>query len=140
MAASLGTTLAMMLFARKHGIPSGRCSIWSRRSFRLALFFVRVANFINSRTVGADDRRAVGRRLPTGGPFARHPSQLYEALPRRHRAVLGARALSTACVALKTPGFVAGAFVCGYGLSRIFVEFFREPDASRSAISSAPAG
>ncbi|MEQ9244559.1 MAG: prolipoprotein diacylglyceryl transferase, partial [Nitratireductor sp.] len=30
---------------------------------------------------------------------------------------------------LKMPGFVAGAFVCGYGLSRIVVEFFREPDA-----------
>jgi phosphatidylglycerol:prolipoprotein diacylglycerol transferase len=24
---------------------------------------------------------------------------------------------------------VGGAFVCGYGLSRIVVEFFREPDA-----------
>ena len=26
------------------------------------------------------------------------------------------------------PRFVGGAFICGYGLSRIFVEFFREPD------------
>ncbi|MBN9251178.1 MAG: prolipoprotein diacylglyceryl transferase, partial [Mesorhizobium sp.] len=25
-------------------------------------------------------------------------------------------------------GFVCGAFLTGYGLSRIFVEFFREPD------------
>lgn len=31
--------------------------------------------------------------------------------------------------ALKTPGIVTGIFVCGYALSRIFVEFFREPDA-----------
>ena len=31
--------------------------------------------------------------------------------------------------ALSRPGFVAGAFFIGYGLSRIFVEFFREPDA-----------
>jgi phosphatidylglycerol:prolipoprotein diacylglycerol transferase len=30
---------------------------------------------------------------------------------------------------LTAPGFIAGAFVTGYGLSRIFVEFFREPDA-----------
>ena len=30
---------------------------------------------------------------------------------------------------LHSPGFVAGAFAAGYGLSRILVEFFREPDA-----------
>jgi phosphatidylglycerol---prolipoprotein diacylglyceryl transferase len=30
--------------------------------------------------------------------------------------------------ALRTPGVVCGVFVCGYALSRIFVEFFREPD------------
>eukprot|EP01034_Spumella_vulgaris_P008520 gene8520-10844_t len=67
--------------------------------------------------------------FPTGGPFARHPSQLYEAaleglvllaviawfIYRRH--------------ALKSPGLVTGIFVLGYAASRIFVEFFREPDA-----------
>jgi phosphatidylglycerol:prolipoprotein diacylglycerol transferase len=31
--------------------------------------------------------------------------------------------------ALKTPGLVCGVFVAGYGLARIVVEFFREPDA-----------
>ena len=31
--------------------------------------------------------------------------------------------------ALKTPGLVCGVFVIGYALARIFVEFFREPDA-----------
>ncbi|MNW00758.1 Prolipoprotein diacylglyceryl transferase [compost metagenome] len=30
---------------------------------------------------------------------------------------------------LKAPGFIAGTFVLGYGLSRIIAEFFREPDA-----------
>jgi len=30
--------------------------------------------------------------------------------------------------ALKSPGLVTGIFVLGYALSRIFVEFFREPD------------
>ena len=29
----------------------------------------------------------------------------------------------------KTPGILSGAVLCGYGLSRIVVEFFREPDA-----------
>lgn len=30
---------------------------------------------------------------------------------------------------LGTPGFVGGAWVIGYSAARIFVEFFREPDA-----------
>ncbi len=30
---------------------------------------------------------------------------------------------------LKTPGFIAGAWVFGYGTARIIVEFFRMPDA-----------
>ena len=30
--------------------------------------------------------------------------------------------------ALKRPGLISGLFVCGYAASRIFVEFFREPD------------
>jgi phosphatidylglycerol:prolipoprotein diacylglycerol transferase len=29
---------------------------------------------------------------------------------------------------LATPGFVAGAFVAGYGLARTSAEFFRQPD------------
>jgi phosphatidylglycerol---prolipoprotein diacylglyceryl transferase len=38
------------------------------------------------------------------------------------------RFLTHSRLKLKTPRFVGGAFICGYGLSRIFVEFFREPD------------
>ena len=30
---------------------------------------------------------------------------------------------------LRHPGFIGGAWVFGYGASRILVEFFREPDA-----------
>jgi phosphatidylglycerol:prolipoprotein diacylglycerol transferase len=38
------------------------------------------------------------------------------------------RVLTHSGLKLKTPRFVCGAFVAGYGLSRILVEFFREPD------------
>jgi phosphatidylglycerol:prolipoprotein diacylglycerol transferase len=38
------------------------------------------------------------------------------------------RLLTHGMLKLKKPGFVAGAFVAGYGLSRILVEFFRQPD------------
>jgi phosphatidylglycerol:prolipoprotein diacylglycerol transferase len=58
----------------------------------------------------------------------RHPSQLYEALLEGLVLFLVLRFLTHSRLKLKTPRFVGGAFICGYGLSRIFVEFFREPD------------
>ena len=61
-------------------------------------------------------------------PSPRHPSQLYEALLEGLVLFLLLRFLTHCLLKLKTPGFVSGAFVAGYGLSRIFVEFFREPD------------
>ena len=39
------------------------------------------------------------------------------------------RLLTHTLLKLRYPGFVAGAFMTGYGLARIFVEFFRVPDA-----------
>jgi phosphatidylglycerol:prolipoprotein diacylglycerol transferase len=59
----------------------------------------------------------------------RHPSQLYEGLLEGVVLFLVLRLLTHSRLKLKTPRFVSGAFICGYGLSRIFVEFFREPDA-----------
>lgn len=124
-----GTTLAMILFARKNNIP-----IWSLFDIvagvvPIGLFFGRIANFINGELWGrlADVPWAVV--FPSGGPFARHPSQLYEA------GLEGIVLLSVLAIliygfrALKSPGLISGVFVCGYALSRIFVEFFREPDA-----------
>lgn len=125
----LGTTIAILIFARKHGI-----AIWSMLDIVAAvvpigLFFGRIANFINGELWGRLSSMPWAMVFPTGGPFARHPSQLYEAaleglvllaviawfIYRRH--------------ALKSPGLVTGIFVLGYAASRIFVEFFREPDA-----------
>jgi len=125
----LGTTLAMIIFARRNGIV-----LWSLFDIVAAvvpigLFFGRIANFINGELWGRLSSMPWAIVFPTGGPFARHPSQLYEA------ALEG---LVLLCVlawfiyrrqALKSPGLVTGIFVLGYALSRIFVEFFREPDA-----------
>jgi phosphatidylglycerol:prolipoprotein diacylglycerol transferase len=37
--------------------------------------------------------------------------------------------LATTFQARRWPGVISGAFLAGYGAARIFVEFFREPDA-----------
>jgi phosphatidylglycerol---prolipoprotein diacylglyceryl transferase len=124
-----GTTVAMILFARKRGI-----AVWSLFDVVATvcvtgLFLVRIANFINGELYGGLSDLPWAVVFPGQEHLARHPSQLYEA---------GLEGLVTGIVlaamvfrfgALKRPGLVAGAFVSLYAVSRILVEFVRVPDA-----------
>lgn len=125
----LGTTVAMILFARKRGIP-----VWSMfdtiaAGVPIGLGVVRIANFINSELWGRVSDVSWAVYFPNGGPLPRHPSQLYEAALEGFVLFFVLTLLIWKGNKLKAPGFIAGAFVAGYGLSRILVEFFREPDA-----------
>lgn len=124
----LGVLVAMVLFARSRAIPlfslfDAVCAV-----VPIGLFFGRIANFINGELWGRTTDVAWAMVFPTGGPVPRHPSQLYEAALEGLGLLLLCAWLIFARKRLKTPGFVAGAFVAGYGACRIFVEFFREPD------------
>ena len=66
--------------------------------------------------------------IASGGPFPRHPSQLYEA-GLEGVVLLIVLALMVRAGALRRPGLVVGAFATLYALFRSFCEFFREPDA-----------
>lgn len=125
----LGVFLAMVLFARSRAIPVFSLFDIVCAVVPVGLFFGRVANFINSELWGRPTDVAWAFVFPTGGPLPRHPSQLYEAALEGVALLLVLAWLIFGAKKLKSPGFVAGAFVAGYGLSRIFVEFFREPDA-----------
>jgi phosphatidylglycerol:prolipoprotein diacylglycerol transferase len=58
--------------------------------------------------------------------FARHPSQLYQAFLE---GLVLAVVLLVYSRKQRPDGAVAGLFMCGYGLFRFVVEFFREPDS-----------
>ncbi|MBO1039803.1 prolipoprotein diacylglyceryl transferase [Brucella pituitosa] len=125
----LGTTVAMILFARSRGIK-----VWSMfdviaAGVPVGLGVVRVANFINSELWGRVSDVPWAFYFPNGGPEPRHPSQLYEAFLEGFVLFFVLLLLVWVGKKLKAPGFIAGTFVLGYGLSRIIVEFFREPDA-----------
>ena len=125
----LGTILAMVLFARTRKIRTWSLLDVVAAGVPAGLGMVRVANFINSELWGRVTDVPWAIVFPNGGPFARHPSQLYEALLEGLVLFLVLRFLTHSRLKkLKTPRFVGGAFVSGYGLSRILVEFFREPD------------
>ncbi len=136
----LGTTLAMVLLARSRGV-----NVWSlfdviAAGVPVALGLVRCANFINAELWGSvtDVSWAVifcnerieqaNNGLCPAGMEPRHPSQLYEALLEGLVLFFVLRLLTHPLLKLRSPGFVAGAFMACYGLARIFVEFFRQPD------------
>lgn len=125
----LGTTIAMFLFARSRKVP-----VWSMfdviaAGVPIGLGVVRIANFINSELWGRVSDVPWAFYFPNGGELPRHPSQLYEAALEGFALFIILAILVWSFKKLKKPGFIAGAFVTGYGISRIVVEFFREPDA-----------
>jgi phosphatidylglycerol:prolipoprotein diacylglycerol transferase len=123
-----GTTLAMILFARKRGIRVWTLFDVIAAGVPVAIGLVRCTNFINSELWGRPTNLPWAIEFPNGGPFTRHPSQLYEALLEGLVLFVLLRILTHSFGKLKSPGFVSGAFVAGYGAARIFAEFFREPD------------
>jgi len=125
----LGTIAAMVLFSFSRGINPWSMLDTVAAATPVGLGLVRVANFINSELWGRPTDMPWGIVFPDGGPLPRHPSQLYEAALEGLVLFLVLRFLTHSRLKLKTPRFVGGAFICGYGLARIFVEFFRVPDA-----------
>jgi len=124
----IGTTVAMFAFAWRRKLP-----VWSLIDIvsavvPIGLFFGRLANFINSELWGRASDVPWAMVFPTGGDIARHPSQLYEAALEGLVLFLVLRFCTHSLLKLQTPRFVTGVFIAGYGLARIFVEFFREPD------------
>jgi phosphatidylglycerol---prolipoprotein diacylglyceryl transferase len=125
----IGTTAAIILFARANGLHWLRVHDYVACCVPFGLFFGRLANFVNGELWGRATDVPWGIVFPrTGDDVARHPSQLYEA---------GLEGLVLFAIlwfafwrtqARYEPGKLVGIFLLGYGAARFFVEFFREPD------------
>ena len=124
----LGVAVAMLLFTRRRAIPLLHFADLVACAAPIGLFLGRIANFINGELHGRVSDVAWAIVFPRGGPSARHPSQLYEAMLEgavpfavlyflwrreglRHRA-----------------GFLTGVFLAGYAVARGIGELFRQPD------------
>ena len=86
----------------------------------------RIGNFINGELWGRTTDVPWAMVFPTGGPLARHPSQLYEAFFE------GLVLFVILLWFIKRPrpaGSVSGLFLLGYGVFRFCIEYFRQPDA-----------
>lgn len=128
----IGVLLAMAWFARK-----------TKRRFFVVTDFVaslvpiglgagRIGNFINAELWGRTSDVPWAMVFPGGGPLARHPSQLYQAL------LEGLALFVILWIYSRRPRptmAVSGMFLLGYGVFRFAVEFVREPDKHLSYIA-----
>jgi phosphatidylglycerol:prolipoprotein diacylglycerol transferase len=124
----VGVVLAVILFARRRKIPFLSLGDVTAAVYPIGHFLGRIANFINGELWGRPTDVPWAMVFPGGGPLARHPSQLYEAV-LEGLLLLVVLNLFMRAGALKRPGLILGIFAVGYGLTRCFCELFREPDA-----------
>ncbi len=94
----------------------------------IGLFLGRIANFINGELYGRMTEVPWGVVFPNGGPKARHPSQIYEALLEGALLFLLLYVLMRFTNARDKPGLLGGVFLGGYAIVRYGVEYYRQPD------------
>ncbi|OAN65033.1 MULTISPECIES: prolipoprotein diacylglyceryl transferase [Sphingomonadales] len=125
-----GVSLALILFARRHGLAWLRVHDYVACTVPIGLFFGRLANFVNGELWGKPSDLPWAIVFPgSHDGLARHPSQLYEAGLEGLALFALLALLFWFTDARRRPGMLVGVFLIGYGLARFTVEFFREPDA-----------
>lgn len=85
----------------------------------------RIGNFINGELWGRVTDVPWGMVFPSGGPYPRHPSMLYEFLLE---GVVMFLILWIYSAKPRPTMSVSGLFLACYGVFRLSIEFFRQPD------------
>ena len=153
----LGVVLAVIFYAHKQKIDLLRLSDLVAVNVPMGIFLGRCANFVNAELYGRHTTLPIGMIFPEGcakieygicqqGPPAayewttstwhysglempRHASQLYEAALEGLIPLIVLIVLTLKFDLLKRTGMSAGLFILMYGLGRLIVEQFREPDS-----------
>ena len=125
---ALGVIIAMIIFSWRRKKNVLRLTDPVCAAVPIGLFFGRIANFVNGELFGRVTNMPWGIAFPNGGPEPRHPSQLYEAALEGAVLFFVLFFLARNDKIRNRPGIVSGVFLIGYGLSRMFIEFFRQPD------------
>lgn len=123
----LGVLVAFAVFARRTGKSYFEVADFIVPMVPIGLGAGRIGNFINAELWGRPSDAPWAMIFPTDAErLPRHPSMLYEFLLE---GVLLFIVLWLYSSKPRPAAAVTGLFGIGYGLSRILVEFFREPDA-----------
>ena len=126
----LGVTIAGFLYARKHKLDALVLGDLFACAAPIGLFFGRMANFVNGELFGRPTDVSWGMVFPHApDSLPRHPSQLYEAGLEGVMMFIIIAVATFSFGLLKHKGAAIGVWIAGYGLSRIIIENFRQPDA-----------
>lgn len=121
----IGVLVAIWLYSRKVGKPFTVLVDFIAPLVPIGLGAGRLGNFINGELWGRVTNVPWAMVFPTGGPFPRHPSQLYEFF------LEGVVLFTIVWLYSAKPRprmAVSGVFALCYGTFRIISEFFRQPD------------
>ena len=128
----LGVCVAAIYLARSRKLKLMRIADILAISAPIGIGLVRLANFVNQELYGRETDVPWAFIFKKDGYWLnpRHPSQLYEAFLEGLVIFSVLWLASRKFKILTKPGLATGMFLMMYGSFRIFVEFFREPDAA----------
>jgi len=123
--AMLGTLAGGIIYCLRHNLNFWEGADLYVVTIPIGLGFGRIGNFINGELFGRVSDLPWAMVFPQGGPFPRHPSQIYESL-------LEGVLLFIILWHLKekkwAKGSMLAAFLFFYGIFRSLVELVRQPD------------
>lgn len=125
---ALMVIFAMIGFSIYRKVPLLRLTDLVCAAVPIGVFFGRITNFINGELYGRVSEVPWAVKFPAGDYLPRHPSQLYES------ALEGFVLFWILFFAFRNEkirekhGIVSAIFLIGYGVFRMIVELFREPD------------
>ena len=123
----IGVLLAIWYFAYRQQISFLTMTDICATICPIPIFLVRIANFIQQEHWGRPTSVPWAIVFPDVDAQPRHPSQLYEAV-LEGLLLLVVLGLVAQKGGFRRPGLLTGLLSMGYGLARIGMEFFREPD------------
>ena len=121
----LGTLVAGYIYCKRAGLDFWKMADSVVVVVPIGLGLGRLGNFINGELYGRVTTLPWGMVFPGAGPLPRHPSQIYEFL------LEGVLLFAILWSLRRQPwpeGSLLAIFLLLYGVFRIFVEFFRQPD------------